>query len=91
MKYYRCKCGAHEAWGSMPPAPCAFCRKCGSDLAGSPDTHRDPKPHDFRATVVETDEGPKPLSRCVYCMQSRGDIEKRAAYWAARDAEKQTP
>ena len=79
MIFYRCKCGEREAIGSMPPPQCARCRKCGSDLASSPDRHREPEPHNFVAHQVETDEGPKPLSRCSYCFGSRVEISKREA------------
>lgn len=81
MRYYRCKCGRHESWGSMGPNPCARCKDCGSDLAGSPDTHAEPKPHRMltvRATV-ETDEGEKDagtMTRCVWCLRTLAQIRE---------------
>lgn len=48
MQYWRCKCGDTECWGSMPPAPCAYCDKCQSTLAQHPDYHEAPRPHVFR-------------------------------------------
>lgn len=76
MQYYRCRCGVSEAYGSMAPYACTRCPKCGSNLALGPEAHREPKPHEFVPTMVETDEGPKPLSRCIYCNRTRGAIEK---------------
>lgn len=67
MRYYRCKCGERQSWGSMPPYPCQKCPACGSDLAESPDLHREPQDHDWRTQQVETDNGPQPITRCSWC------------------------
>lgn len=67
MKFYRCKCGAREAYGSMSPYPCSGCEKCGTTLEQHPDDHRIPKPHDWQTELVETDEGKKPRTRCSWC------------------------
>ncbi len=75
MQYYRCKCGDSEAWCSDSPWPCARCKKCGSDLAGGPDLHRDPRPHEFLEYPVETDDGQATLSRCRWCMKTKKQIE----------------
>lgn len=77
---YRCKCGDRKAFGSMSPFPCDRCPKCGSDLAASPDGHRDPPTdHDFSSVeTVDTDEGPKQLTRCRYCQYSRAELEAQA-------------
>lgn len=78
MLFYRCKCGDRQAWGSMPPPQCAKCPGCGSNLALGPDSHREPKEHEFTAvSSVETDEGPKPLTRCRYCHLTKSEIEGR--------------
>jgi hypothetical protein len=76
MQYYRCKCGFREAWGSMPPNRCSGCKKCGTNLATHPDAHTIPLPHAFYETLVETNEGLKPLDRCKYCYRTRKQIEE---------------
>lgn len=78
MQYWRCKCGDSTSMGSMGPARCTTCSKCGSDLAQAPSLHREPLPHVFDLPFpVETDEGQKTISRCKYCYRSRGEISKR--------------
>lgn len=47
MKYYRCKCGKHQAYGSMPPAKCEGCPECNTTLETHSDFHRQPEPHEF--------------------------------------------
>jgi hypothetical protein len=76
MQYYRCKCGKATAWVSYGPYACNKCNDCGSNLAWSPDSHQEPKPHEFKAHDIDTDEGPKPLSRCIYCHRTRKQIEE---------------
>jgi len=76
MQHYRCKYGNCESWGSDGPFPCDRCSKCGSDLAPAPFLHEDPKPHEFIQEMVETDEGPKPLSMCKWCYRTKRQIEK---------------
>jgi hypothetical protein len=64
----------------MGVADCDKCDACGSNLARSPDTHAEPVPHDFSLVqTVQTDEGPKPLSRCRFCMRTRAEIAARQA------------
>lgn len=78
MLFYRCKCGKLASYGSMPPDRCASCPDCGSDLAPAPDAHTGPKPHEFSLTsTVDTDEGPKPLTRCRWCYRTRAEVEAR--------------
>jgi hypothetical protein len=36
VRYYRCKCGDSQAWGSMPPEPCEECPKCQTTLETVP-------------------------------------------------------
>lgn len=71
MRYWHCKCGKCEAFGSDPPKPCMVCPECGTDYMGNP-----PKDHDWVVEQTETDEGPKPLSRCRYCYKTKGQLEK---------------
>lgn len=78
MRYYRCQCGERTAWGSMPPFPCSGCEKCGTTLEEAPGLHRTPEPHNWRPTTVETDEGPKTLTRCSWC-SARKPIDAGAA------------
>ena len=76
MRYYRCKCGGTESWGSMGPTPCQRCKKCGSNLAGSPESHREPEPHKWMPSTVETDEGDKILTVCVWCGVSKRELDQ---------------
>ena len=77
MQYYRCKCGEHTAWGSMPPNRCFKCEKCGSDLAQAPGLHRDPVPHDFTSIEnIKTDQGDMTITRCRYCHRTKAQIER---------------
>lgn len=75
MMYYRCKCGKCEAWGSMPPNPCDGCDDCGTNLSAHPDFHSPPEPHNPNTQMVETDEGMKPLTRCLWCGKKLQGIE----------------
>ncbi len=77
MQYFRCKCGSVEHWSSgMGPFPCDGCAKCGTNVAGGPDEHQAPEPHNFDLiTQVETDDGPKPLTRCRWCLKTPKEIE----------------
>lgn len=75
MLYYRCKCGRHQAYGSMPPWPCTVCLKCGSNLATGPTAHHEPKQHVFIPVPVETNEGTRHLDRCQYCQRTRAEIQ----------------
>ncbi len=72
MNYYKCKCGAHEGWNSGMPIPkCAWCKKCETTPAYSPEGHKTERPfHLMVQHEVKTDEGPKILSRCRYCMKT---------------------
>lgn len=76
MQYYRCKCGKSEAHSSMGVYPCDKCSHCGSNLALSPSSHREPLDHDMVKVPVETDEGMKHLSRCKWCMRTYAQIEQ---------------
>jgi len=71
MKYWKCKCGKCEAFGSDSPPPCISCSDCGTDYTGNK-----PIEHLWSIEQVETDEGLKPLSRCRYCYKTKGQIEK---------------
>lgn len=76
MRYYRCKCGKRESWGSMPPDQCQGCPDCKTTLDEHPSSHRAPAPHEFVATDVETDAGPQPLTRCRWCHRTRAELEQ---------------
>lgn len=76
MIFSQCKCGNLKSWSSGCETPCAWCTKCDSDLATGPDLHRDRVPHEFEAHKVDTDEGPKTLSRCRWCMRTKAQIQR---------------
>ena len=79
MLNYQCECGEIRRFGSMPPNPCEPCDKCNS-VPTLDRSHREPMPHDFSsASVVQTDEGEKTLTRCRLCHRSKAEIEKEAA------------
>lgn len=82
MRYYRCKCGKSEAWGSMGPYQCSRCSVCGSDLAEGPESHRPPRAHQMLARPVnaQTDTGlvvAGELTECIWCQQTKAEIEAR--------------
>ena len=77
MQYWECECGEAQSWtsGEVPP-PCMPCDKCGT-VPGHPSYHQSPVPHKFEAvSKVDTDEGPKNLTHCVYCHYTRRTLEK---------------
>ena len=77
MKYSRCKCGAWERWDSgIPPCPCQECYKCHTIPANSTAGNIAAIPHEFVASMVETDEGSKPLSRCRWCFKTKAQVAK---------------
>lgn len=81
MKYGKCKCGHIQYWNSGMPYPtCRPCPKCGTIPAGGPNSHPEPTEHDWRASDVETDNGPQPLSRCMRCMMTKAQLAKEEAY-----------
>jgi hypothetical protein len=41
-------------------------------------SRQEPKPHNFSTSMVNTDEGMKPLSRCMWCMKTKTRIENQA-------------
>lgn len=89
MQYYRCKCGERTAFGSMSPYPCQGCPECNTTLETHPDLHREPKPHDFsEVQTVMTDEGPKSVTYCRWCMRRRDEIESDAVVAKAREVVK---
>jgi hypothetical protein len=66
VRWSRCKCGKLTSYGSMPTPRCYRCGDCGSDLAGAPDQHQEPIPHDF-VTRYDQNTG-KPFRVCRRCM-----------------------
>ncbi len=77
MRMWRCRCGEHRAYGSDPPPRCSKCERCGSGLGGSPLSTFEVAPHLMVPTQVETDEGKKTLTRCMYCHETKSQIEQR--------------
>lgn len=68
MKYYRCRCGKLEQYGSMGPSRCRWCEDCKTGLSDSPDTHPTERvSHHWVRAEVSTDEGLKPLTTCSWC------------------------
>ena len=76
INYGKCKCGYIEAFGSMPPNPCDRCEKCGTGYGYGAPWYKEPIEHEFQLEGVETNEGTKQLSRCIYCRETKGKIEK---------------
>ncbi len=86
MRYFRCKCGERTAWSSMGIYPCERCSKCGSDLAESPNSHREPQPHRMQAERVQaqTDAGLRDagtLTRCIWCQDTLAEVETSGEPW----------
>lgn len=46
MQHFTCKCGERTAFGSMGPAPCESCEKCGTTIT-YPGFWHDPIPHSY--------------------------------------------
>ena len=65
MRYWECKCGNFQAFGSMPPEPCSFCKKCGTNAF-----QQEPEPHDFRIRYSE-ETGEPVYSMCINCHERR--------------------
>lgn len=79
MQYLRCKCGKLEAWTSMGGRRCKVCDECGSDLAESPDLHRDPPDdHDFKDQGYSQKTGEKLPDKCWHCGAVREDAVEEA-------------
>jgi len=77
MRFYRCKCGESEAYGSMPPYRCSKCSKCGSDLAESPESHREPVPHEFEDCPQQDANGDiLHYHRCKWCHRTKFQIAR---------------
>jgi hypothetical protein len=72
MQYYRCKCGNATAYGSMGPAPCTRCSKCGSDLALGPSGHSEPDAHTFVTRFDPTNGDPYEV--CKRCMRRKSEL-----------------
>ena len=72
MKYYRCKCGKHEYWGSDSPANCMGCTDCNTTLEGNPERHKTPEPHQWK-TYYHQSTG-KPYQMCERCHERNADF-----------------
>lgn len=79
-QYYRCQCGRLEQWGSTPPPRCLGCPNCHTTLAQHPDQHRKPEPHNYQPQQVETDQGTATLTVCVWCHQTKNEIEAAVSH-----------
>lgn len=89
MQTYRCECGESVAWGSMPPAPCSGCPKCGTrkewcpKVEGEPGkvyvpkagNYRQPEPHDWQTRYDEMTG--KPYEMCGRCTQRKDEGDGR--------------
>jgi len=64
-------CGHTKAWSSIP---CQVCKVCGSDLAKSPNTHREPIPHKWR-TIYDQFTGKPAIEQCKRCGETRKFIK----------------
>ena len=73
MKYYRCKCGKHEYWGSDSPANCMGCTDCNTTLEGNPERHKTPEPHQWK-TYYHQSTG-KPYQMCERCHERNADFQ----------------
>lgn len=71
MRYYRCKCGKHQAWSSMGVADCGGCDECQTTLAEGPNGHRDIAPHEWREEwEIDKESGERWKERiCLRCMK----------------------
>lgn len=70
---FQCRCGAAKWWeGKHRPPLCMACPRCGTGLAPENGFPLAPEPHTFSfVEEVETDEGLRPLTRCLYCLRTR--------------------
>ena len=69
MIMFKCKCGGTWMGSNFidVPAPCDGCDLCNTTLERAGDEHKIRQPHTFITASVDTDEGPKPLTRCSRC------------------------
>lgn len=75
MQYYRCRCGAEEAYGSLRPYRCIGCSKCNTTLELHPRHHREPLAHDWEPELVRRQGQLFLTKRCARCGQLRLDLE----------------
>lgn len=73
MIYYRCSCGKHELWGSIPPAMCETCEECGSTLDSRGYLGEAAAPHQWRQRFNRY-TGTAYL-RCVMCGERKEQHE----------------
>ena len=77
MQHYSCKCGHSTGFGSVAPAPCRGCPICKTEVTLLGVTPRAPRPHEFQTEAVETDEGVRGITRCVWCRLPRHVLDER--------------
>jgi len=70
MRYYTCKCGNLQCFGSDPPSPCVGCDKCNTNCY-----RETPKDHELRLQYDENTGEPKHYicTRCYHRFPLRGD------------------
>ncbi len=74
---YTCKCGrsSQNALFDLAPFPCEACQYCGTTLERTPQ-HQAPVPHDWQPDPVDTDDGPKTITRCSFCRLKKTDYDR---------------
>ncbi len=82
MIYRRCQCGAKETYTEESPL-CFECPYCHTTLVARGQPHERALPHRLKTEKAETDEGEKPITRCVWCGQTKADLIKAGAALAA--------
>lgn len=89
MRYYRCKCGKAESWGSMPPKKCQGCSECNTTLELHPDHHRTPDPHEFVTRYDETTGEPYQICKRCWAKPKEPPAPDNADWQAANRMMKQ--
>lgn len=78
MKYYQCECGSYQSYTSMGVDECAYCDKCNTSPSMGPTGHRTIRtPHRLYIEMVNTDKGKQPLSVCIWCNQTKEEIQSK--------------
>lgn len=65
MRYWECKCGKLQAFGSDAPQRCVVCSICNTNAF-----KQEPEAHDFRIRYSET-TGEAKYMMCVKCNERR--------------------
>ncbi len=67
MIEHSCYCGKTKKRTGLALDPCIGCPHCGTALAKAGHAHDVPRPHEWQVYEVDTDEGAKTLTRCIFC------------------------